>query len=110
LAICSALILATLGVLGAVIYFKDEESVRASSPPFLIIMLIGSISSYIGIMLWSINPTSEQCASFPWFLGLGFIALFGALFAKVRPLANLLFETTLTTIKDMAHRADFLKH
>ena len=64
--------------------FKNRHNViiKASSPNFLIIFLIGQLSMCIGNYFYNLDPSNTECNIFFWFVSIGFDLSFGSLFLK----------------------------
>ena len=83
-AICATLILISV-VLGIIlIIYQDRKTLAAASPLFLGAILIGSILIYCHYWTWlpQSGYNAAVCHLRYWFLGVGFVFLFGSLFAK----------------------------
>jgi len=79
------LILICLGLLVFVVVFGfivPRRRVRASSPTFLIIILVSCILGYISEYSWYGRPHPVACGFRPWLLGLAVVSLVSALSAK----------------------------
>jgi len=77
------MILANIG--WAVFTFKNWKHtvIRAASPSFLVLLLFGSILLYLSVLTFLPNLINGSlCKLRPWFLGIGFVVVFGACFAK----------------------------
>ncbi|KAI9365989.1 periplasmic binding protein-like I [Zopfochytrium polystomum] len=61
----------------------DLKVFKASSPVFLLLMIVGANISYAGVIYFSIYPMSDSsCIAHVWLKYLGFAAAFGALLVK----------------------------
>jgi len=57
--------------------------ILAASPSFLILVLLGSILLYLSVLTFLPNLINDAlCKLRAWFLGIGFVGVFGACFAK----------------------------
>jgi hypothetical protein len=56
--------------------------IKASSPLFLTIFLIGQLCMCIGNYFYTLDSTVAECISFFWFVSIGFDLSFGSLFLK----------------------------
>lgn len=83
-AICAVLTLISLALGVFLIIYQDIKPLAAASPLFMGAILIGSIFIYSAFWTWlpqsGYSPAS--CHLRYWLLGLGFVFLFGSLFAK----------------------------
>jgi len=60
-----------------------KPTIRAASPVFLMMVLVGSIVLYLSVLTFFPHLLSDAvCTIRAWFLGIGFVILFGSLFAK----------------------------
>lgn len=60
-----------------------HKIIRSSSPSFLVIMIVGALLSFATIYTWNLTYISvSTCVLRVWFLNIGFVLMFGALFAK----------------------------
>jgi ABC-type branched-subunit amino acid transport system substrate-binding protein len=60
-----------------------HKIIRSSSPSFLVIMVVGALLSFATIYVWNLTYVSvATCILRVWFLNIGFVLMFGALFAK----------------------------
>jgi len=67
----------------------ERRSIKASSPIFMTIMLIGSLMIYSTVPSWMIWTDVASCHLRLWFLNLGFTLLFGTLTAKTHRIKTL---------------------
>ena len=65
-----------------VFFYHNHQHVRAASPVFLTTILAGSIMLYSVFYTWTLIATTAVCHLRIWLLGVGFVLMFGALFAK----------------------------
>jgi len=73
----------SLGWLIFVLAFWKHEVVKAASPVFLVVTLIGSILLYLSVLTFIPVWVSDlTCNLKIWMISLGFTLMFGALFAK----------------------------
>lgn len=89
--ICAVLTIISI-VLGIIlIIYQDLKPLAAASPLFLGIILIGSIFMYTAYWTWlpQAGFSAASCHLRYWFLCLGFVFLFGSLFAKSWRIAGL---------------------
>lgn len=90
-AICAVLTIISI-VLGIIlVIYQDLKPLAAASPLFLGAILIGSIFMYTAYWTWlpQAGFSAASCHLRYWFLGLGFVFLFGSLFAKSWRIAGL---------------------
>lgn len=60
-------------LIGFVIIFGQRHPfVRAASPPFLVLMLVGTLMIYTAVVLWNLFPSFAACNSVAWLLSSGF--------------------------------------
>ena len=96
LALMSISLLCSILLAFAVWYYEDQKTIKSNQPVFLYILLIGTF-----VMAWSIlflsfdesNVSTEEydeppfldvsCTLFPWFLTLGYILIYSAMFMKL---------------------------
>eukprot|EP01129_Flabellula_baltica_P015301 TRINITY_DN766_c0_g1_i1.p1 TRINITY_DN766_c0_g1~~TRINITY_DN766_c0_g1_i1.p1 ORF type:complete len:323 (-),score=32.21 TRINITY_DN766_c0_g1_i1:21-989(-) len=84
-----------MGIL--ILSFKKQfYSIRASSPTFILLMLVGSLIMYGGALSWTMWMNQFLCIAKNWFLGLGFVLLFGTLVAKTHRIKKIFLFKTLT--------------
>jgi len=67
---------------GYVYIHKKVKVWLYASPFFLFTSLVGSIISYIGIILMSVNPSTDVCTSAIWLFITGMSLILGGIFAK----------------------------
>eukprot|EP01121_Diplochlamys_sp_Union-15-3_P015635 TRINITY_DN5213_c0_g1_i2.p1 TRINITY_DN5213_c0_g1~~TRINITY_DN5213_c0_g1_i2.p1 ORF type:complete len:406 (+),score=48.55 TRINITY_DN5213_c0_g1_i2:863-2080(+) len=61
----------------------NHPVIRAASPSFLIVVLVGSFFAYASVFTFMPSlVTSFSCNLKVWLFGIGFVLMFGALFAK----------------------------
>jgi len=46
------------------------------------LVLLGSVCLYVSIFTWTLYNNDDSCRAIPWLLGVGFVLMFGSLFAK----------------------------
>jgi len=65
------------------IYHWDNSVICAASPTFLMLVLFGSVLLYLSVLTFLPNLINDAlCKLRAWFLGVGFVIVFGACFAK----------------------------
>jgi len=78
------------------IYKNQKDSVvKFASPRFLYIIVMGAIIGYLSIVNWTVKPSSIICLVPWWLMGIAFIFIFGALFAKTYRLVKLFGALTI---------------
>jgi len=76
------------------IKFWNHTVIRAASPSFLILVLLGSIMLYLSVLSFLPNLINDTlCKLRAWLLGIGFVVVFGAFFAKSWRVYNLFSNT-----------------
>lgn len=63
-------------------YVIRRKRVRASSPPFLILVCLSCIVGFVSTFAWYGKPHPVACGFQPWLLGLSVVSLISALSAK----------------------------
>merc|ERR1712063_34932 len=63
-------------------FIVPRRRVRASSPPFLIVIILSSILGFISTYAWYGKPHHVACGFQPWLLGLAVVSMISALCAK----------------------------
>ncbi|KAJ3209678.1 hypothetical protein HDU67_006008 [Dinochytrium kinnereticum] len=72
-----------LGAIGATVALRQNASFKSASPLFLIIYAVGSIISFIGIILYTISAVDfKYCSSALWVFSTGCMLLFSAIVVK----------------------------
>lgn len=61
---------------------SQRKAIRAASPLFLQLILLGSIFLYASYFAWFTQPTTVMCHLRIWIVAIGFFLMFGALLAK----------------------------
>ncbi|KYR02853.1 G-protein-coupled receptor family 3 protein 3 [Tieghemostelium lacteum] len=80
--VCGILLFFSI-LLEAVVYFNRNRAViRSASPIFCFLIILGGIIVYVGIILWSVPPTTATCNGRYWLVTLGFTILIGSLVVK----------------------------
>jgi len=92
-----------MGVCGlfmiAIFWYRAHAVIRASSPLFCELILIGALLSYSSIFALVQNPISTtSCVVAPWLAHLGFSTAFGCLFAKTFRINRILNQAKLKVI------------
>eukprot|EP00123_Amoebidium_parasiticum_P022356 comp8598_c0_seq1/m.3883 comp8598_c0_seq1/g.3883 ORF comp8598_c0_seq1/g.3883 comp8598_c0_seq1/m.3883 type:complete len:846 (-) comp8598_c0_seq1:717-3254(-) len=82
LAIATIFIFASLCLLGWVFLNQEKKIVRASSPVFLKLILIGSIISYAYVAAMYAYPSPAACVIQPILYHIGYIVMYGAITLK----------------------------
>jgi ABC-type branched-subunit amino acid transport system substrate-binding protein len=87
-------------VLGAlVIHFRAHRIVIAASPLFLLAILVGSILIYSTYFAWLLQAATAACYIRYWLLGLGFVMMFGSLFAKTWRVMRIFLQSNIRIFK-----------
>jgi len=63
-------------------FIVPRRRVRASSPPFLIVIILSSILGFISTYAWYGKPHPVACGFQPWLLGLAVVSMVAALLVK----------------------------
>ena len=88
------LMIFALVILVGLIKYRGLGLIRASSPPFLAIMLIGAMLEYASVIPMVIPDVSHaSCALGPLLGHLGFFGIFGALFVKTQRIKQILLRS-----------------
>ncbi|EAL64005.1 G-protein-coupled receptor family 3 protein 4 [Dictyostelium discoideum AX4] len=80
--ISSFFIVTVLVMMGLVVRFRKNPSIRSASPIFLNFILFGALIIYVGIIIWSSSINSASCNAQFWLVTLGFTTLIGSLVVK----------------------------
>ena len=80
--VAAAIIAALLGLLGCVVYYWGETSIRVASPHFLVLMLLGCCVQ-VGSVFPLALPSDLGCMLFPALFSLGFSLMLLSVFIKV---------------------------
>ncbi|TPX72624.1 hypothetical protein SpCBS45565_g00284 [Spizellomyces sp. 'palustris'] len=72
----------TLATIYVIITRRMDPIIRRSSPPFLLIILVGVALGYVCIFVWTIPRSDAACKARMWLVGLAYILMFG--FATVK--------------------------
>jgi hypothetical protein len=76
---------------------RHHPFILAASPLFLCTILVGSIMLYSSFFMWVLTAyNTAMCHLRFWLLGIGFITLFGALFAKTWRVMRIFTTSNLT--------------
>jgi len=89
----SMLLFAFVGV------YRNHTLLNAASPLFLMTILIGSILVYSTYYAWLIEANTAACYARFWLLGVGFVLMFGALFAKTWRVMRIFHVSELHPLK-----------
>lgn len=84
---------------GFVFKFQDRKILLASSPLFLMIILIGTILMYSTIFAWMLESQTVACHMRFWLLGVGFVLAFGSLAAKTFRVMRIFDSHSLTVFR-----------
>ncbi|KAJ3124667.1 hypothetical protein HK098_000952 [Nowakowskiella sp. JEL0407] len=76
-------IVISLACSGVLVYFKETQTVKASSPLFTHLTLVGSIAIYISSIVQAGDPAIMSCTVSVWVFVFGFGLTFGSLFVKI---------------------------
>jgi 7 transmembrane sweet-taste receptor of 3 GCPR/Concanavalin A-like lectin/glucanases superfamily/IPT/TIG domain len=74
--------LLTIVLMVLTVVYKSEPVIRASTPHFGLVILLGILFGYAIIFVLAGEPTQSICLSRIWFAGIGWALLLGALLAK----------------------------
>ncbi|KYR02864.1 G-protein-coupled receptor family 3 [Tieghemostelium lacteum] len=96
---CGILILLALIMQVIVWMNKNRSIIRSASPIFCLLIIMGGILVYIGIIFWSIPPTNARCNLRIWFVSIGFTILIGSLVVKNFRIWLIFDNPELKTIK-----------
>jgi hypothetical protein len=73
----------------------SNKVVRAGSPPFMLLVVAGSVLIYIGVLTWPLHTDTSMCLATPWMLVGGFVLLFSALFSRTYRLMKIFKDDNL---------------
>eukprot|EP01122_Echinamoeba_exundans_P012366 TRINITY_DN5144_c0_g1_i1.p1 TRINITY_DN5144_c0_g1~~TRINITY_DN5144_c0_g1_i1.p1 ORF type:complete len:879 (+),score=148.47 TRINITY_DN5144_c0_g1_i1:108-2744(+) len=90
LAFAALLILIGLILLVVVVVLRNNDVFRASTPAFLVILLLGCLMCLVAIFNWTLTPTSGMCIARVWLLALGSSCILGTTFSKTWRIARIL--------------------
>jgi len=77
------LIFISLVLMAGVVALRNTSLVSASMPTFLIAMLLGSISVYTGVLIWTYHSLSTPiCHLRVWLIAIGFVLIYGCMLTK----------------------------
>jgi basic membrane lipoprotein Med (substrate-binding protein (PBP1-ABC) superfamily) len=62
--------------------YRNNATYKASSPLFMMLILVGMLFVIISCIFWSLKPTKATCALRSWIAGFGWILITSALLAK----------------------------
>lgn len=80
--------------------YRHRPVLRSSSVPFLGMVEIGQILSFMALIAWvSPSVSSNSCGAFAWFSQLGFTLTFGPLFAKTYRIYRIFNKKHLKIVK-----------
>lgn len=97
--ITSILIAFSIALLIVIFVYRENKVIFASAPVFLMLILAGSIIIYCTVYAWQIHTSKAACILRFWFLGLGFVLMFGALFSKTYRVARIFRQSKLVVLK-----------
>lgn len=89
------LILVSLVLIGFIIIFRHNKMLISASPLFLSTILVGSIMLYGSYFTWVLEARTATCYLRFWLIGVGFVVMFGALFAKTWRIMRIFTTTDL---------------
>jgi hypothetical protein len=98
-AVTGFFILVSLGLTVWLIIFRNHRVLTAASPLFLGTILFGSLLLYSTVYAWVLNASTVACYLRFWLLGVGFVVMFGALFAKTYRIMRIFTTTDLRVFK-----------
>jgi hypothetical protein len=78
---------------------RSHRVIIASSPLFLLMMLLGALIMYVGVILWSLYNTDVVCNATAWCIGIGFIVLFGSLFGRTFRILQIITKSKFRPVK-----------
>jgi 7 transmembrane sweet-taste receptor of 3 GCPR len=81
---------------------RDDPIIRASSPVFLLIMLIGALISFATIFFLAGEPDGNICRSRAWFICIGFALMFSCLLSKTWRIASI-FSTSSLRVRPISN-------
>jgi len=106
LTICAIIILLSFGFAGWTVYKRETHVIKASQPIFLLIICAGSAILGASIVPLSIDQGSASqqmgdiaCQITPWFVFIGFVVIFSALFTKTHRINKLFSNPSFKRIK-----------
>mmetsp|Transcript_33213 Transcript_33213/g.51923 ORF Transcript_33213/g.51923 Transcript_33213/m.51923 type:complete len:854 (-) Transcript_33213:105-2666(-) len=92
-------ILASIAIAISIVYliitliYRREKAMLSATPPFLYLIILGTIMMLTTVYLLSPDPTPGLCISWIWLLSLGFTLSFGSLLIKNYRVAKILGNT-----------------
>jgi len=85
-----------LALLVLVLVKRNDPRIRASSPNFLVLIVLGAIVGMLAMLMpasprisWAGGMSAASCQAYAWLLGLGFSTTFAALMAKTWRIARI---------------------
>jgi hypothetical protein len=97
--VVALLIIISILLIGFVVKFRDNRTITAASPVFLMAILIGSILLYSTYFAWVLQAATAACYLRYWLLGVGFVTMFGALFCKTWRIKRIFLQTNIRIFK-----------
>ena len=82
LIISAVLLLLPLLTLVLVYLHRDHARIRAATLFFCVLIPLGVLCAFVGVIIAMLPKTVESCMAFYWLVGSGFIAVFGSCFVK----------------------------
>lgn len=88
-----------LVLVGLVLYYRQHPVIKASSPPFCLVILAGAALGMIQVFLMYPYPSTESmCATLPFTGYLAFSLLYGGLFAKTYRTGKIFNQTKIAKV------------
>lgn len=92
-ALTALLAMWSLGVQGMTVIKSNEPVIKASSVPFLHVILVGSLFAYAAVYASAFHDT--RCTVYPVLLSLAFVLIFGSLFARTLRIYRIFLSNSL---------------
>jgi hypothetical protein len=84
---------------------RNDPRIRASSPTFLVLIVLGAMVGMLSMLMpastrvtWAGGMSSASCQAYAWLLGLGFSTTFAALLAKTHRIAKIFSSKHLRVV------------
>jgi len=96
---CSIAIVYTLCQAIFIIIYRHNPIIRAATPEFCLLCLLGTLLLLIVPFTWSLHNTTESCVARVWFLQLGFSIILSALFIKTFRICRIFSATKMKVVR-----------
>jgi gamma-aminobutyric acid type B receptor len=77
----------------------QNKVTKAASPPFLLIVIVGSIFVYSGVLTRPLQTTASMCLATPWLLVGGFVLMYSSIFSRTYRLLRIFNNRSLEIFK-----------